>query len=220
MLKTGWIQIATSLIAGLAFACPANAAKPAIDIFSAGSPSKAATSSPSPSFAAASQGSFPGNSNSDSQAVKWFEKFDEVVFAHKATEADRGILTRGFNQEAERVQEWTDTAEKLIKRYRELTKILRAMPVPGMLPGVKEYRDLTADWYSDAADVYAELIKPRPPAKTIEELQSGLDAIKTRAHTLYENNTNLRAMDMSLRKTYRVHLARTTDALQQYVRSK
>ncbi len=217
MLKMVGTMIAAGLAAGIVCASPAHAAKPTIDYFSAG---KTSGKAPASNFAAASQGSFPGNSNSASATVKWFEKFDETVFSHKATEADRVILSRPFNQEAERVQQWTETASNVAKRYRVLAQSLKSMTVPGNMPGVKEYRDLTADWYSDAADIYEELIKPRPAAKTMEELDAAINDIKDRSHSLAQTNNNLKSMDMSLRRTYKVHLPRCDDALQQYVRSK
>jgi uncharacterized protein YukE len=210
-------MIAISLITGFAYACPAQAAKPTVDYFSAGKDPKAHSNS---SFTAATQGSFPGNSNSASATVKWFEKFDETIFSHKATEGDRVILSRPFNQESERVQQWTETASNVAKRYRQLAQTLKAMNIPGNMPGVKEYRDLTSDWYSDAATIYEDLIRPRPAAKTIEELDSAINDIKDRSHSLAQTNNNLKSMDMSLRRTYRVHLPRCDDALQQYVRSK
>lgn len=218
MFRKGWTKIATSLLLGFAFANPAQAAKPAVDYFSAGTSSNKAFTLPS--YKTASQGSFPANSNGGSQAVKWFEKVDEMRFTHKAGEADRVILSRPFNQESERVREWTAVAAKVAKRYRELAQMLKAMPVPGNLPGVKEYRDLTADWYGDAAAIYEDLIKPRPPAKTIEELDASLDDIKARSQSLAQQISNLKSMDMSLRRTYQVHQDRTEDSLSQYVRSK
>lgn len=216
----------TSLIIGLMFATlnPALAANPVAkpapktDYFSAGS--VPTTVSPLQSFKAATQGSFPLNSNNGSPAVKWFDSFDEAVFGKKVTEAEQVILGRPFKQEVERVQEWTSVAGKVAKRYRELAHTLKAMDVPSTLPGVKEYRDLTADWYGDAAGVYEDLIKPRRPSKTMEELDATLDEIKTRAESLSRTNANLKNMDSSLRRTYRVHMNKTTDTFGQYIRSK
>ncbi len=222
MTRTGWTTIATaSLIAGLMSAGPALAAKPpgaqaarpTMDYFSAGaSPSKIPLS--------ATTGSFPDNSNGNSVAVKWFEQLDDAIFTHRPTAAERVTLSRPFNQDSERVEEWSRTAARVAKRYRELAKILRAMTVPGTIAGVKEFRDSTANWYDDAAGIYEELIKPRPPARTMEELDAALDEIKERAQSLADNNKDIKALELSLRKTYRVHLARYDDALQQYVRAR
>lgn len=217
MTVTRWTQIkALSLAIGFASACPAQAAKPGVDYFSAGTHSSKAKAPP----AQMPTGAFPADANPEDKAVKWFEKLDETIFAHKATAADRVILSRPFNQEAERVQQWTDKAAQVAKQYRQLAKTLKAMPVPDNMPGVKDYRDLTADWYDDVAAIYEDLIRPRAPARTMEELDALLDEIKARSQALAETNKNLKAMDVSLRKTYRVHLARYDDALQQYVRSK
>lgn len=219
MIQQACTAAALAMIATGTLQGPVQAAKPAaVDYFSAGVlPGKGKLNTPP---ASAGQGSFPANSNPGSQAVKWFEKFDDQIYTHKATEADRVILSRPFNQEAERVTEWADVAGKVAKRYRDLCGLLRQMPVPASLAGLKDYRDLTADWYADAAGVYEDLIKPRPPAKTMEELDAALDDIKARSQTLAQTSSNLKSMDMSLRRTYRVHLPRYEDALQQYVRSK
>jgi len=150
----------------------------------------------------------------------WFEKYDELRDKYHPTDGDKVILTRPLMQEAERVQQWTDTANKISKNYSLLSKAIRNMPLPASASDVKEYRDLMADWYQDAASVYAELIRPRPPARTIEDLQEQLDAIKKRSESLGDNIANLKAMDQSLRQHYQVHPALQDDAIQQFVRSK
>src|SRR5271170_5641272 len=122
MFRTRWTTIAISLAIGCASACPAQAAKPAVDYFSAGANPSKAGSVAGPSR----QGSFPENSQSGNPTVKLFEKFDETIATHMETEAEHVVLSRPFNQEAERVHQWTDTATKLAKRYRELAKILKA----------------------------------------------------------------------------------------------
>lgn len=149
--------------------------------------------------------------------VKWFESFDDAVASHKPSAADRVIMSRPFNQQAERVQQWIETASTVAKNYRQLSRVLRTMTVPAAMPGVAEYRDLAADWYADAASVYEDLIRPRRPSRTMEELEEAINQIKERASSLSQTNANLKAMDMSLRRTYRVHLAKHEDALQQYV---
>ena len=52
-----------------------------------------------------------------------------------------------------------------------------------------------ADWYQDASGVYADLIRPRPPAHTIEDLQEQLEVVKKRSESLADNIASLKAMD-------------------------
>ncbi len=216
MQMRGWTRVMASLVTGLAFSLPVHAAKPAVDSFSAGGNSAHASTS----FPTTTQGSFPAASNKSNNAVQWFEKLDEAIATHRVTAAEQVILSRSFNQEVERVQEWSTIAAAVAKRYRALVAILKAMPVPAGFPGTQEYRDLNADWYNDAAGIYEDLIKPRLPAKTVEELDAGLQEIKARAEGLAQTSKNLKNMDMSLRRSYRVHMPRYDDALQQYVRTK
>lgn len=155
-----------------------------------------------------------------SPVVTWFEALDDRIQSLKPTQADRVILNRPFNREKERVEQWIQVARKIAKNYRLCSQTLKGMPVPNNAQGLKEYRDLTADWYLDVATVYEDLIKPRPAARTMEELEDALNEVKGRAQSLTKTSTSLKAMDISLRKQYSVHLARHDDALQQYVRGK
>jgi len=152
--------------------------------------------------------------------VKWFEAMDELVASLKPTDVDRVILTRPFEQEAERVQEWINTATRVAKNYRKLAVELKAMTVPATLVGVKEYKDLKADWYNDTAAIYEDLIRPRKPSKTMEELDDRIARIEQRAKSQSMTGNNIHGMDLSLRRTYKVHLPRQTDRLQMYVRGK
>ena len=152
--------------------------------------------------------------------VTWFEKFDQLKEQYRPTPGDRVILSRPLMQEEERVKQWSATAAKISKNYIRFAKELKNLPVPGQLSDLKQYRDLTADWYQDSAAVFDDLIRPRRPAKTIEELQGQLNDIKSRSATLANTIASLNNMDQSLRKEYKVHLAIQDDALQQYVRGK
>lgn len=151
-------------------------------------------------------------------AVEWFENFDSVTFLLRPSVVDRAILTRPLNQEAERVQKWTTVASNVSKNYKRLSQQLKSTSVPPGYPGLKEYRDLSADWYSDTAAVYDDMIKPRPPARTIEELDAELESIQTRAKGLKQQAIALHGMDQDLRKQFHVHESRQTDALSAYVR--
>ncbi len=151
-------------------------------------------------------------------AVKWFEHFDQTVVCYSKTEGEAATLTRPFNQEVERVQQWTDTAGKVAVKYKYLASVLRKIEVPSGFPGLKDYCDLTADWFADSAAVYDELIKPRRAARTMEELEDGLGGIKNKAEGLSEMQKKLRAMDISLRMKYGVHMREQEDPLTKYVK--
>jgi hypothetical protein len=153
-------------------------------------------------------------------ATQWFEKVDDIIISHRPSLADRVILTRPFEQEQERVKEWSAVAAKVAKNYREMARQLRTSPVPANLTGVKEYRDLLADWYGDAASVYEDLIRPCKPAHTIEELNASLDQIKNRAQSLGQSNANLISMESNLRQMYHVHAPKYDDAIGNFVNGK
>ncbi|CAN5323185.1 hypothetical protein BH10CYA1_BH10CYA1_29590 [soil metagenome] len=157
--------------------------------------------------------------SSSSPALSWFEKFDEVSFTLQPTDADRIILKKNFNQEAERVVQWTKTAGKVAHNYRLLAQTLKSAPVPANHPALKDYEVQMADWYNDKAAVYEDLIRPRAAARTIEELEGQLKEINDRADSIASQGKELHAMDFHLRETYRVHQSRQTDKLQQYVRN-
>jgi len=152
--------------------------------------------------------------------VIWFEKFDDDRACHRPADADKIILARPINQDSERLAQWIAAAGRVAKTYTTFAGMLRKMAIPTGYPGLKEYRDLTADWYSDVAGVFVEMIRPRPPAKTIEQLQESLNEFKNRQNSLVATLTNLQGMDRSLREKYRVHLSIPDDPLQQYVRGK
>lgn len=148
--------------------------------------------------------------------LDWFEIFDEYVWTLLPTEKDRAILARPLNQELERVQDYCKTVSKIARNYRVLAKSVRSLPVPAASPGLKEYQSLRADFYDDMATVYEDLVRPRR-TRTQEEMHAQLDEIKQRSDQLDVNSKNLLAMDLDLRKTFRVHQPKRTDALRQYV---
>src|SRR5437764_818792 len=104
------ITIATAaILTGCLFAGAAQAAPPPVgDVFNR-VPDTAATGT--------TNGAKPNSVASD-----WFKAFDTAVNSHKKNQTDATILSRPFNQEAERVSEWTATATKVSKNYRELAK--------------------------------------------------------------------------------------------------
>lgn len=152
-----------------------------------------------------------------SPALRFFEGMDKEIIVLSPTRTESVKLSQHFNQEAERVQEWIRIAGKISNQYRLLAKNLKTMTVPQGASDLKEYRDLTADWYSDAAEVYGDLIKPRRAARTMDELEDGLKQIENRAKGLQSQRKMLVAMDRELRTTYRVHANQHHDALRKYV---
>ena len=155
--------------------------------------------------------------SSTSAALTWFEKFDEISFSLLPTDTDRVILKTNFNQEAERVLVWTKTAAKVAHNYRVLAQTLKKSSVPADHPAIRDYQNLMANWYNDKASVYEDLIKPRPPARTMEELESQLKEVNDRADSIASTQKELHTMDMHLREVYHVHAPRQTDKLWQYV---
>ena len=188
-----------------------------LDFFSVNTPKPG-----SPTNRSAIQKTSPPNSavTNQAQAAVWFGKFDQLRDQYHPSEGDKVILTRPLMQEAERVQQWTNTASKVSKNYLFLAKGIRSLNVPSGLPDIKEYRDLTADWYQDAAGIYQDLIRPRRPARTIEDLEDELNAVKKHSESLAENIANLKAMDRGLRQQYHVDTAPQDDAIGQFVRSR
>lgn len=154
-----------------------------------------------------------------SPQLTWFESFDDYTWSLYPSEGDRAILARPINQELERVQDYIKVVAKLSKNYRLLAKKVRGLNVPEPSPGLKDYQSLRAGFYDDMATVYDDLIRPRR-TRTQEELQAQLKEIEERANQLKINSNNLLTMDSNLRRKYRVHAPKQTDALRQYVENK
>lgn len=152
----------------------------------------------------------------------WFEQLDNAVCKYSPSATDKVILSRPINQEVERLQQWIHTASKTAHNYRKLSAIIKSIPVPegAARQSIKEYRDLLSDWYTDTAGIYDDLVRPRPPAKTIEELQESVNQIKSRSQSLGQSKVSLRNMDDTIRQTYNIHPPRYDDALAQYVAGK
>lgn len=156
-------------------------------------------------------------SNPDDPVVRWFEDMDKNIGRNSKTSQEVAILKRPFNQTVERVAEWSSVAGKVASKYHYVAILLRNMQYPPGKTDLKEYANLTADWFADSAAIYDDLLKPRRAAKTQEELDEGLNSILERAKALKEMNKTLLAMDMDLRKKYRVHTRTDQDPLQQYI---
>ncbi len=154
--------------------------------------------------------------NNVASAASWFESFDKLVTTYSPTDVDRVILSRPFDQEVERVQQWTQTATRVAKNYRQLAKSIKALPTPPNFKELKEFKNLVADWYDDSALVFEDLIRPRTAAHTIEELQAQLNEIKERSDSLAQTSTNLKSMEMSLRQNNNTHLPVPGGSMQQF----
>jgi hypothetical protein len=152
--------------------------------------------------------------------VRWFEALDHIVFTGYPTAFEKSVLSRQFNQEAERVQQWIVVAQTVATRYRNTARALRNLPVPANWEEIAQYRDVRSDWFDDAATIYEDMYKPRKPARTIEELEAQLKDVESRAQQLGETKKINREMDRKLRVHYRVHAPVETDALSIYVKGK
>jgi hypothetical protein len=159
-------------------------------------------------------------SDTSKPIIQWFEKFDDAIGAALPTKQEEFILNQNLNQELERVQALTRVYAGISTRYRRLAKQLRSMPVQANWSGVQEYRDNKASFFEDEAECFADMIKPRKPAETIEDLRAELAEVNQRASGLKAEGQSLLAMDRDLRKTYRMHAPKYSDALRAYVTSK
>jgi hypothetical protein len=153
----------------------------------------------------------------DHLVKRWFDGLDGVISTNLRTSEESAILAKPLNKDPRRVADWTETASKVSGRYKLLAKKLRGTPVPPGCPGLDTYLEMNADWFDDSAEVYDELMKPRPPAKTQEELDEQLLAVKTKAQALKNSKDQLRSYDTDMRKAYKVPMARHEDALRSYI---
>ena len=157
--------------------------------------------------------------SADTPIVHWFENYDQIISNAKPSDTEQIILKRPMNQELERVQLMTKTCSDIAKRFRSTAKTLRKLSVQENWVGVKELRDNQADFYDQEAAVYESMIKPRPPSKTMEELDATLKTLQDDADAAKSYGEALASTDLNLRKKYGVHLARYKDDLAQYVMS-
>lgn len=155
--------------------------------------------------------------STDTPFVRFFEAVDGIAFRGFPTAQERFILQEQFNQELEKVEKWTATAKTVSKRYRDTAKNLRALIVPDNRNDLSDYRNMRASWFESAASVYETLFRPKPPAQTMEELEGQLRKVEQDADSVDKQKQTLLSMDRDLRKIYRVHAPRETDALSNYV---
>jgi hypothetical protein len=147
---------------------------------------------------------------------QWFDAYDAYVSAYRPSEADQIKMSKPFNQEVERVTDFCNTVAKISRNYRILAQKIRSLPVPTSIPEAKDYRDLMADWYNDSALVYEDMIRPRPAARTKEELNNMIQDVKDRSETLKSNSAKLAQMDSDIRLRHTVQPPKYDDALNTY----
>lgn len=155
----------------------------------------------------------------------WFETFDNAVGSHMATLDEKYVLSAEFGSppQLERVVKWTNTAATVAKRYRELARMVKQYQVPGVLrsdpmaANLVTYKSSLAEWYDDSASLLEDYIKPRPPARTVEQLDDQLAVMHERSEKLKLSMTHLQEMDSKLRGHFNVHPPKYDDALMKYV---
>lgn len=152
-----------------------------------------------------------------SPELTFFESLDSICFRGWPKEQERFYLSQNFDGELEKVERWTRTARGVAKRYRNTATALRNLQIPNGRVDLQEYKEMRAEWFDSAARVYEEMIKPKPPAQTMEELEAQLRKVDQDADAVKHSKTTILAMDRRLRKLYRVHEPRESDALQNYV---
>lgn len=153
-------------------------------------------------------------------AQEWFEKYDELVGKYRTTSYERVILGRSLNQDEGRVREWIKVAADVSRKYKQLAKSIRCVNAPAKMSDLQQYGSLMAEWYEDASLVYDEMIKPRMPAHSQEELDRQLACVRTKALSLSSTNGSLKTMDMTLRQQYRVGPPQYDDEFGRYVSNK
>jgi hypothetical protein len=153
-------------------------------------------------------------------AKDWFITFDQAVETHLPSSGERVVLSRPFNQDVKRVGEWTQVAQKVAYNYQQLANTIKYMPIPNNVPEIREYQNLTADWYKDVSQIFVDLIKPRAPARTMDELERQLKEIHDRSQNLVQTNNTLHMMDNDIRQKYDVPAALSNDPIRKYAQFK
>jgi hypothetical protein len=156
--------------------------------------------------------------SASSTPQQWFDAFDTYVVVLGPSQGDKVLMNKPFNQEVERVTQFCNTVSKIARNYRILAHTLKSLPLPVAMPDpkVKTYRDQMVDWYNDSALVYEDMIRPRPAARTKEELNGMIQDIKDRSENLKQTLAMLQEMDQDIRREYHVNPPKGDDALGDY----
>jgi hypothetical protein len=149
----------------------------------------------------------PDRTYPDTTLGRWFEKFDKERADHLPTPEDKVILARPINQQVERLAQWTAAAGRIAKTYTEFAKMLRKMDVPPGYEDLKQFKDLTAEWYEDTAQVFTDYIRPRKPAKTIEDLEDEIHEQKNHENGLVKTKAQIQSMEASIKQKYAAQLS-------------
>ena len=155
----------------------------------------------------------------DSSPQQWFSALDLYVAYFRPSDTDRFTINTPFNDEVEKVTAFCKTVSKVARNYRALAQKLKSLPIPTTLPDaneVREYRDLLVNWYNDSATVYEDMVRPRPPARTKEELNGMIQGIKDRSESLKANLELLQKMDSNIRLKCHVDPPDYDDAIKTY----
>jgi hypothetical protein len=147
---------------------------------------------------------------------QWFDAFDDYVAAYKPTPSDELNMNKPFNQEVERVTLFCNTVAKVARNYKILAQKLQSLPIPNQAPETKEYRNQMVTWYSDSAGVYDDMVRPRPAARTKEELNAMIKDLNDRSENLKANFETLAKMDSDIRLQYHVNPPKQDDPLRKY----
>lgn len=151
-----------------------------------------------------------------SSAKDWFKCMDDLVGYYRPNVQDHMILDKPFNNEVERVTLYCHTLVRVAKNYRILAQKLHSLPIIDNMPQSKILRDNLVDWYNDSALVYEDMYRPRPPARTQEELQHMLKDITERSESLKTSYATIWGMDNNLRLSKSVDQPRYDNALLEY----
>jgi hypothetical protein len=165
-------------------------------------------------------GTSPSNALPPKQlALKWFEKFDDIIFTMGPTDHEKYILKRPINQEAERLQEWIDATNSMAKKYLLIAKRIRAMRPAREISDIDEFQTEAAEWYEDNAKMCLDLTVPRPVAKTYEELERAYQQFMQRKKNLASVAKTVTTLNTQLREKYDVHQPKYTDQSAKFIDS-
>ena len=149
---------------------------------------------------------------------QWFDSLDILVAFYRPNRDQQMTISMGFDNEVEHVTVYCNTLAAVAKNYRKLVRRMKSMPIPDTIPEARSLRDNSVTWYSNAALLYEDMSRPRPAARTKEELQSMLTDISDRSLSLKESFGRLEMLDKDMRLHYSVTPPKYDDALNEYTR--
>jgi hypothetical protein len=153
-----------------------------------------------------------------SSPQQWFEGMDVMVGYYRPNANDQLIISGLVNDEVERVTLYCNTLIRVAKNYRILAQKLKSLPVIDAMPQSALLRDHVVTWYNDSASVYEDMSRPRPPARTKEELAAMIKDVMERSETLKATYAKIWELDRDLRLSKAVNPPKYDDALNEYTR--